>query len=88
MTRLWRATVNDSWMGPDGLGWYTQCGQPRTVDGAPMVVLASCIVPAHGWHATELAAVADAADVIEEHGRRLIRQAEAMRAKAGAEVTQ
>lgn len=88
MTRLWRATVNDSWMGPDGLGWYTQFGEARTVDGTPMVVLASCIVPAQGWHANELEAVADAANVIEAHGRRLIRQAEAMRAQAGSEVTQ
>lgn len=88
MTRLWRATVNDTWMSADGLGWYTEIGEPRTVDGTPMVVLPSCIVPADGWHANERAAVADAADRIEAHGRKLIRQAEAMRAKAGSEVTQ
>lgn len=82
MTRLYRATVNDTWMSADGLGWYTQFGEPRTVDGTPMVLLPSCIVPADGWHATEQAAVAAAADVIEAHGRKLIRQAESMRAKA------
>ena len=88
MTRLYRATVNDSWMRPEGLGWFVQFGEPRTVDGTPMVQLFSGIFPASGWHADEQDAVREAADQIEQIGNRLTRQAEDMRAKAAREVSE
>lgn len=82
MTRLYKATVNDTWMHADGLGWFTQFGEPRTVDGTPMVQLSGGIFPAEGWHADERSAVREAADKIEQIGFKLLRQATDMRAKA------
>lgn len=87
MTRLWRSTVNDTWMHTEGLGWFIQFGTPRTVDGTPMVQLASGIVAATGWHADEQSAVREAADKIEQIGLKLLRQAADMRAKATEAAT-
>lgn len=86
MTRLYKATVNDSWMRSQGLGWFVQFGEPRTVDGTPMVQLSSGIFPATGWHADEQSAVREAADRIERIGHKLIRQAVNMRIEAAKEV--
>lgn len=87
MTRLWKATVNDIWMHSEGLGWFTQFGEPRTVDGTPMVQLSSGIFPATGWHPDEQSAVREAADKIEQIAFKLISQAAHMRAKAAKEAT-
>ena len=32
MTKLYKTTVNDSHMRADGLGFFTQFGEPRTID--------------------------------------------------------
>lgn len=87
MTRLYKATVNVSWMDSDGLRWFTSYGEPRTVDGTPMVQLSTGIFPADGWHADEQAAVREAADKIERIGHKLLRQATNMRINAAAEAT-
>ena len=86
MTMLYKTTVNDSQMGADGLGFFTQYGKPITVNGTPMVVLPhGVMVPAAGWHADHRGALLDAAQRIVELGNRLIAQADKMRADAEKE---
>ena len=86
MTKLYKTTVNDSHMKADGLGFFTQCGEPRTVDGTPMVVMPhGVIVPAAGWHADKRGALLDAAQRIVELAHRLIAQADKLRADADKE---
>jgi hypothetical protein len=82
MTKLYKTTVNDIGMRSDGLGFFTQWGTPRTVDGTPMVQMTHGLFPADGWHATEQEAVNDAAQRIEVIGRRLLAQADRLRAEA------
>jgi hypothetical protein len=83
MTKLYNTTVNDSHMNTDGLGFFTQYGEPRTINGTPMVVLPhGVMVPAAGWHADHRGALLDAAQRIVELGHRLIAQADKLRADA------
>lgn len=87
MTRLYKTTVNDSHMRADGLGYFTQYGEPRTVDGTPMVVLPyGVMVPAAGWHADQRGALLEAAQRIVELGHRLLAQADRLRADADKQV--
>ena len=86
MTKLYKTTVNDSHMNADGLGFFTQYGEPRTIDGTPMVVLPhGVMVLAAGWHADHRGALLDAAQRIVKLGHRLIAQADKMRADAEKE---
>lgn len=86
MTKLYKTTVNDSHMRADGLGFFTQFGEPRTIDGTPMVVLPyGVMVPAEGWHADQRGALLEAAQRIVELGHRLIAQADRLRADAEKE---
>lgn len=89
MTKLYKTTVNDSHMRADGLGFFTQYGEPRTIDGTPMVVLPyGVMVPATGWHADHGDALLDAAKRVEELGHRLLAQADRLREDAAkSEVT-
>jgi hypothetical protein len=83
MTRLYKTTVNDFNIRSDGLGFFTQFGEPRTVDGTPMVQLPhGVLVPAAGWHADQRGALLEAAERVVELGQRLLAQAERMRAEA------
>ena len=84
MTNLYRSTLCDSQFTSDGIGYFIQHGEPDTVRGTPMVRLShGTIVPAKGWHAEHSDAVFEAAQRIEELGRRLIAQADRLRAQAG-----
>ena len=86
MTKLYKTTVNDYYMRPDGLGFFTQYGEPRTIDGTPMVVMQNgVIVPAVGWHADQRGALLDAAQRIVELGHRLLAQADRVREEAEKE---
>jgi len=86
MTKLYKTTVNDFQMTEAGLGFFTQCGLPTTIDGMPSVVIAhGYIVPAAGWHADRRSALLEAAQRIEELGHRLVAQADQVRAKAEKE---
>lgn len=86
MSKLYQATVNDSWLNRDGIGWYVTFGEAREVDGQPMVQMNHGIFPAEGWHADRAAAVRAAADRIEQLGHRMLAQAVQVRAEADAEV--
>jgi hypothetical protein len=88
MTKLYKTTVNDSHMRADGLGFFTQCGEPRTIDGTPMVVLPhGVMVPAIGWHADQSGALLAAAQQIVDLGHRLLAQADSLRAQAAKKET-
>lgn len=89
MDKVYKGEVNESWMRPDGLGWYVTFATPRTVDGQPMVQMKHGIFPADGWHADRADAVRDVADRLEQLGHRLLAQAATVRAEADkpAEVT-
>lgn len=88
MTQLYKAMVTDSMFRSDGIGWFSQNGSPQTVDGTPMVRLPhGTLVPAAGWHADRADAIREAADRVEELGRRLITQAGCMRADADKGAT-
>jgi hypothetical protein len=89
MTKLYKTTVNDAGMRSDGLGFFTQYGEPRTVDGTPMVVLPyGVMVPAAGWHADQRGALLEAAQRVVDLGHRLLAQADRMRDEASTqEVT-
>ena len=83
MTKLYKTTVNDTGMRSDGLGFFTQYGEPRTVDGTPMVVLPyGVMVPATGWHADHRGALLEAAQRVVDLGHRLLAQADRMRDEA------
>jgi len=83
MTKLYKTTVNDFQMRADGIGFFTQHGEPRTVDGTPMVLMSNgVLVPAADWHAELSDALIEAADRVEALGRRLMLQADAMRIEA------
>jgi hypothetical protein len=83
MTKLYKTTVNDTGMRSTGLGFFTQYGEPRTIDGTPMVVLPhGVMVPAEGWHPDQRGALLEAAQRIVELGHRLLAQADRMRAEA------
>lgn len=83
MTKLYKTTVNDTGMRSDGLGFFTQYGEPRTVDGTPMVVLPyGVMVPATGWHADQRGALLEAAQRVVDLGHRLLAQADRMRDEA------
>ena len=89
MTRLYKTSVNDAGMRSDGFGFFTQYGEPRTVDGTPMVQLPhGVLVPAAGWHADERGALLDAAQRVVELGQRLLAQADRMREEAEKEQVQ
>lgn len=89
MTHLFRATVNDSGFHTDGLGWFTQKGDPQTVASTPMVRLSSGVLfPAEGWHSQRSGAIREAADKIESLGHKLLAQAERLRAEAAKAVDQ
>jgi hypothetical protein len=80
MTKLYKTTVNDSNIQAAGLGFFTQYGEPRTVDGTPMVLMPyGVLVPAAGWHADQRGALLEAAERVVELGQRLLAQAERMR---------
>lgn len=82
MTKLYKATVNDTWMHSTGIGWWTQFGDAREVDGVSMVQVSyGALFPSDGWHETEREAVLAAAAKVESIGRRLLEQADQMRAK-------
>jgi hypothetical protein len=89
MTKLYKTTVNDTGIRESGLGFFTQYGEPRTVDGTPMVVLPhGVMVPAEGWHADQRGALLEAAQRIVDLGHRLLAQADKLRADtAKQEVT-
>ena len=88
MTKLYKAWVTDSQFRDDGLGWFSQVGEPLTVNGTPMVALGhGTIVLAAGWHADRGDAVLEAAQRVEELGRRLLGQADRMRAEHAKGVT-
>ena len=82
MTKLFKTTVNDSWLNSDGIGHFTQWGTPRTVDGVPMVQMPHGLFPADGWHTSEQESIKHAAQRVEAIGHRLIAQADRMRAEA------
>ena len=87
MTRLYKTTVNDSNIQSDGIGFFTQYGEPRTVDGTPMVLMPyGVLVPAAGWHADRRGALLEAAQRVVELGLRLLAQADKIRAEAEKEV--
>lgn len=87
MTALYKATVSDMQFTKEGLGYFVQHGQPDTVRGVPMVLLQhGTLVPAAGWHAEFNGAVLEAAQRIEELGRRLLAQAITLRERAQPEV--
>lgn len=88
MDKVYQGQVNDTWMNPDGLGWYVTFATPRTVDGQPMVQMRHGIFPADGWHADRADAVRDVADRLEQLGNRLLDQAAKVRAEAEAKVTE
>jgi hypothetical protein len=89
MTKLYKTTVNDTGMRSDGLGFFTQYGEPRTIDGTPMVVLPyGVMVPAEGWHADHGGALLAAAQRIEALGHRLLAQADKLRVEAAASEKQ
>lgn len=80
MSTLYQARVNDCWITREGLPVYVQHGEPITVQSTPMVALAhGTICPATGWHADRESAVREAADHIEQIGRRLLDQAASLR---------
>jgi len=86
MTKLYKTTVNDFQMTEAGLGFFTQCGLPTTIDGMPSVVIAhGYIVPAQGWHADKRGALLEAAEIVQAHGHRLLAQADKLRADAEKE---
>lgn len=89
MSMLYQAHVTgDYQFRHEGLPYYVQHGEPQTVSGTPMVRLShGVLVPAEGWHADRAAAVREAADRIESLGRRLLDQAERLRADADKVVT-
>ena len=82
MTKLFKTTVNDSWLNSDGIGHFTQWGTPRTVDGVPMVQMPHGLFPADGWHASERESIKHAAHRVEAIGHRLLAQADRMRVEA------
>ena len=84
MSKLFKPEVNDSWIRPDGLGWWVAFGEARTVDGNPHVQMRQAILPAEGWHDNRADAVRAAADRIEQLGHRLLDQAARVRAEADA----
>lgn len=85
MTKLYKTTVNDTGLRPDGLGFFTQYGESRLVDGTPMVVVGNGVmVPADGWYAEHGDALLEAAQRIEVLGHRLLAQADRLRADAVA----
>ena len=83
MTNLYKASVSDHQFSQHGIGYFVQHGQPLTVGGEPMVRLSGgVLVPAKGWHAEHGAAVLEAAQRVEALGRRLLDQADRLRAEA------
>jgi len=87
MTKLYKTTVNDFQMSRAGLGFFTQFGESRTIDGTPMVVMPNGVmVPADGWHADRAGALLSAAQRIEQLGHRLLAQADHVRAEAQKEA--
>ena len=87
MTKLYKTTVNDSNIQSDGIGFFTQYGEPRTVDGTPMVLMPyGVLVPAAGWHADKRGALLEAAQRVVDLGLRLLAQADKIRAEAEKEV--
>jgi len=83
MTKLYKTTVNDFNMRADGLGFFTQFGEPMTVNGTPMVLIANgVLVPADGWHADQRGALLEAAQRIVDLGHRLLAQADRIRDEA------
>ena len=82
MTKLFKTTVNDSWLHLDGIGHFTQSGTPRTVDGVPMVQMPHGLFPADGWHTSEQESIKHAAQRVEALGHLLLAQADRMRAEA------
>jgi hypothetical protein len=90
MTNLFKSTVADSQFRADGIAYFTQHGEPMTVNGTPMVRLShGVLVPAKGWHSEHSDAVREAAQRIEDLGHRLLAQADRLRAEAAVkeEVT-
>jgi hypothetical protein len=87
MTKLYKTTVNDTGMRENGLGFFTQYGEPRTVDGTPMVLMShGVLVPAAGWHADKRGALLEAAQRVVDLGHRLLAQADRLREEAEKEV--
>jgi len=83
VSNLFKSTVADHAMTNEGLGYFTQHGQPMTVNGTPMVRLShGVLVPATGWHSEHADAVREAAQRIEDLGHRLLAQADRLRAEA------
>ena len=82
--RLYKTTVGDSNFTHLGLGWFTQFGTPRTVDGTPMVAIHGVLVPAKDWFSSEADSMRAAAARLDELGNRLFAQADRMRGEATA----
>jgi hypothetical protein len=87
VTKLYKTTVNDSNIQAAGLGFFTQHGEPRTIDGTPMVLMPyGVLVPAEGWHADKRGALLEAAQRVVDLGHRLLAQADRLREEAEKEV--
>lgn len=84
MTQLYKGYTAEAF-GEAGISFWVQAGEPRTVDGTPMVMLGHSIVPAQGWHTDKAAAVLEVAARIESLGHRLLAQADKLRADAAKE---
>lgn len=85
MTQLYKGYTAEAF-GESGISYWVQAGEPRTVDGTPMVMLGRTLVPADGWHAERSDAVLEVARSIEQLGHRLLAQADKLRADAAKEA--
>lgn len=73
-------------IGNDGLHTHLLTGESCVVDGQGMVRLPhGTIVDGAHWYGSEAMAKRKAADVIEQLGNGLLRQAETLRSEAGDE---
>ena len=86
MTTLYHYSIGTN-VHEDGVTAFPITGEAVTVDGQPMVRLAHGVIHHRdGWHETEAAALAYAADQVAVMASRLLIQANAIQAKALAAV--
>lgn len=82
-SEVFRYDVYDSTIRCDGLMTYVNKGVPVLVNGDPMVQLShGTIVDSEGWHADLGSAKREAAEKIEQLGKRLMEQAARLREEA------